>query len=184
MGRLIATLVAVACVALFSAVPAEKPRTAEAAVSVSDANEKAIAQAIEDEIYDWGCQAHFEFLGDMIAPEKHQLRVYINPRLKDGGGEIIYKFMPFGEVYRSFGIDKNGLVHLDDTPQQGFGPERPNYETVYMDDDDLLKDKERWIRAIFVIEEHPGKERLRQARNREHDRRGDMDHGPYQDCPV
>src|SRR6185437_716511 len=57
------------------------------------------------------------------------------------------------------------------------GPERPAYKTVFMDDDELCKDKQHWIRAAFIIEEHPAKDRLRQARERQHRRLGELDYG-------
>ena len=149
------------------------------------ANREAVIQAIEDEIYDWGCQNdEVDFLGSRIGPQEYRLRVYINPQFQDGRGEVIYKFMPFGEIYRSFWIGSSGLAYLDDTPRQAFGPERPAYKTVFMDDDELCKDKQHWIRAAFIIEEHPAKDRLRQARERQHRRLGELDYGPYKDCPV
>ncbi len=159
-----------------------KAPTAQTPTTVTD--QAAVIQAIEDEIYDWGCQRHVEFIGKEIAPGAYQLRVYIRPTLEDGRGEIIYKFMPFGEIHRSFEIGESGLAYLEDTPTQGFGPERPASKTVFMDDDEVLKDKRDWSRRVFVIQYRPNKERLRQARERQHKRLGEIDYGPYKDCPV
>jgi hypothetical protein len=177
---------ALVVVSFFSFLPAATPQrggSAATETSVSAADEKAVIQSIEDEIYDWRCQLYVEFVGQGIAQGTYQLRVYINPKIDDGRGEVIYKFMPFGEVYRSFWRGRSGLVYLDDTPAQGFGPERPAYKTVYMDDDKLLKDKRDWIKAVFVIRFHPGKDRLNQARERQRARLGKMDYGPHKGCP-
>jgi hypothetical protein len=38
--------------------------------AVTEKDQQAIVQAIKDEIYDWGCQSHVEFVGKKIAAEK------------------------------------------------------------------------------------------------------------------
>lgn len=183
MAKLMVALLALGCICLLATAARQNWKAHSGEASLSDAAQKAIVLAIEDEIYDWGCQKDFEFVGTSSS-NGHEVRVYINPQLSDGRGEIIYKLMPFGEVYRSFSIVMDGMASLDDTPQQGFGPERPNYKTVYMDDDELVKDKEQWTRSIFVISEHPTKDRLDEARARQHERLGKTDYGPHKNCPL
>ena len=182
-GRLLASAIALVCITL-PPIAGQAQTSRESSPAVSQADRAAVVLAIEDEIYDWGCQDEFEFVGDMKTPGRHELRVYINPQLANGSGEIIYKLMPFGEVRRTFRIGKSGLAYLEDTPKQGFGPERSNSRTVYMDDDELLRDKEQWIKTSFVIDEHPDQKRLGEARSRQHRRLGEMDYGPYKGCPV
>jgi hypothetical protein len=118
--------------------------------AVAEKSQQAVVQAVEDEIYDWGCQSHVEFVGKEVAHEKYELPVYINPQIKNGRGEIIYKFMPIGEIYRSFSMGKSGTAYLWDDPWLGFGPERPSYNT-------LLHGRSRSL----PIQEHLAKSDLR-----------------------
>lgn len=64
--------------------------------SVTATIEHAVIQAIEDEIYDWGCQNSVDFVGREISRDEYELPVYMNPIIRDGRGEVIYKFMPIG----------------------------------------------------------------------------------------
>jgi len=140
---------------LFPVTAVQDGNAANTRTPTTAADRAAVVQAIEDEIYDWGCQKHVEFVGKEVRHETYELRVYISPNLEDGQGEVIYKFMPFGEIHRLFWIGKSGLVYLEDTPAQGFGPERPAPKTVFMDDDEIWKDKRDWVKATFVIQYHP-----------------------------
>ena len=128
MGKLIPTLLALGCISLFLTAAHQNGKGLSGETSLSDADQKAIVLAIEDEIYDWGCQKEYEFVGAGRGGNGHEIRVYINPKLSDGRGEIIYKFMPFGEMFRSFSLDKNGMVSLDDTPTARFWPGAPELQ--------------------------------------------------------
>ncbi len=77
---------------------------------ITDAEVKAVIQAVEDEIYDRGYEKEY---GDVDVPpacgprrSATCIRIYINPEIDaDGtGGEVIYKLMPYGEVFRDHGI--------------------------------------------------------------------------------
>lgn len=144
-------------------------------IPVSPDQQKAVTQAIEDEIYDFGYQGwDFGYVGKTVGPDEQEIRLYIEPRRKTylrGGGDpvgyVIYKYMPYGEVLRMFWFTKNGLVVLGGNPEMGFTPEHPNYLTVYMDDDELIRDKEHWLRANFTVRLHPTDERLREAAQRQ-----------------
>ena len=170
----------------------------------TSADAKAVAQAIEDEIYDFGYQGwDFGYVGKTIGTDEQQIRAYIAPDLEAnrnlGGaagviGYVIYKLMPFGEVYRLFWFTKDGLVVLGGNPEFGFPPTHPNYLTVFMDDDELCHDKQTWLKANFIIQLHPTAQRLRQAAERQKERIGysvrldpahrvyTPDHDPR--CPV
>jgi hypothetical protein len=91
--------VAILSVGLLSQEP-HKPQRGErdaAQTLVTAITERAVIQAIEDEIYDWGCQNSVDLVAVEISPGKFQLPGYINPVIVDGRGEVIYKFMPIGE---------------------------------------------------------------------------------------
>jgi hypothetical protein len=152
--------------------------------SVSATVEHAVIQAIEDEIYDWGCQNSVDLVAHEISRDKYQLSVYINPNIHNGRGEVIYKFMPIGELYRSFFPEADGLIQLDNDPGIGFGPERPSYNTLFMDDDDLCRFKHDWLKRFFIIEGHPGRERIAQARLRQKSRLGDHYHPHPKPCDL
>lgn len=149
--------------------------------AVTSAETKAIVQAIEDEIYDWGCQSdEYEFIGERLDYLHYKVPVYIDPRVRDGQGRVIYKLMPFGEVYRAYWIGKSGGIYLDNSnPSAGFGPERSSYKTLYMDDAELCKDKTEWIKDYFVVSYRPSPELLKESSARQKKRLGETYGGPY-----
>lgn len=154
----------------------QKPQGAKsgsAKTQVNVAIERVVIQAIEDEIYDWGCQNSVDLVAVEISPGKFQLPLYINPVISEGRGEVIYKFMPIGELYRSFFSQADGLVQLDDDPGHGFGAERTSRNTLFMEDDFICAAKHDWLKRHFVIDGHPSLARVAQAQARERKRLGD-----------
>lgn len=140
---------------------------------VTQADERAIALAIEDEVYDRGQQGYFADIGDDIAGEhSHVINFYIEPYITGGIAYVIYKFMPYGEVYRVFWIRDDGLAVLDGDPDNGFPPSQPNHLTVYGDDNTLCKQKHEWLKFRFVVDWKPSKERIAQAVARQKKRTG------------
>ncbi len=166
-------------VLLFVIAPAE---CKQAPRNVTSADLKAVSQAIEDEIYDFGYQGwDFGYVGKTVGPDEQQIRIYVQPKLEEGAslgevgkglGYVIYKYMPFGEVLRLFWFDTHGLVVLGGNPEFGFPPTHPNYLTVFMDDDELCHDKQTWLRSSFVIQLHPSAQRLQKAAERQKERIG------------
>src|ERR1051326_2698015 len=76
---------------------------------------KAVIKAVEDEIYDRGNHKDFYQLGDNLGTSQHwksRMHIYINPQydIRENVGEIIYKFMPYGEILRVFFIGKGGQI--------------------------------------------------------------------------
>ena len=132
---------------------------------------QAVVRAIEDEVYDHGYQTKFADIGSPDGPSGHRLPVYIQPSLSQGRGWIIYKFMPYGEVYRMFYVRKDGLVVLHGDPQNGFPPTQPDYLTVYMGDAELCRLKGRWLKTFFVIETEPTSAMVSAARARDLERK-------------
>jgi hypothetical protein len=148
---------------------------------VSDSDLKAVAQAVEDEIYDHGYEKHFYQMGeDVGAPEgapQARMRIYIEPEIgPDESGRVIYKLMPYGEIVREFVIRSNGLVVLDADPENGFPPtDEANTKTVYLDDDEVCRMKHNWVRSFFVVSDSPSPEMIHEAARRQKLRTGFSD---------
>src|SRR3989442_6198096 len=83
---------------------------------ITEPEAKAVIQAVEDEIYDYGYEKHFFQMGENVGASplhwKSRLRIYVDPQIQDGGGQLIYKLMPYGEVLRMYSIDESGRVVL------------------------------------------------------------------------
>lgn len=140
---------------------------------VRAAEVKALTQAIEDEIYDYGYQARFADVGKQGGHGELELSLYVMPSFNGQGlGWAIYKLMPYGEVLRMFWIRKDGMAVLGNNPEFGFPPTESSYLTVYMDDDELCHDKQTWLKSSFVIQPHPTSQRLREAAERQKERVG------------
>jgi len=123
-----------------------------------------LVEAIEDEIYARGYETKYADLGEPREQGEHRLPVYIQPTVSEGRGWIIYKLMPFGEIYRMFSISKDGAVSLHGNPSNGFPPTQPDYLTLYMDDEDLCKTKHDWRKEYFLVELHPSAKRVSEAK--------------------
>jgi hypothetical protein len=149
---------------------------------VSESEVKAVVQAVEDEIYDYGYQKQFYQMGkdagrSPTAP-RSRMRIYIEPEVdaQDGGARVIYKLMPHGEVLREFVIREDGLVVLSGNPQNGFPPtQEASTKTVYMDDDEVGQMKHDWLKEFFVVDDSPGPERIQEAAQRQKARTGFSD---------
>lgn len=163
-----ATLVALFSIAL--AWPRIGNRTAS--TQLSDAQVKAVVLAVEDEVYDFGYEKHFDLVGPAPRPGVTRLPVYITPTLHDGEGKVIYKLMPYGEVIRGFHFGKRGLAVLEGAPDSGFRPTEPNLLTVYLDDDDVCRWKHEWLRRYFEIMDVPPRELVKEAGERQKQRVG------------
>jgi hypothetical protein len=149
---------------------------------VSDSDLKAVVQAVEDEIYDYGYENHFRQMSENIASPagapQIRMRIYIDPEIDptDESGRVIYKLMPYGEVLREFIIRRNGLVVLSGDPQNGFPPtQESNTKTVYLEDDDVCRMKHDWVRSFFEVDDSPNAEIIQEAVKRQKLRTGFSD---------
>ncbi|MGO9087284.1 MAG: hypothetical protein ACLQBK_18855 [Candidatus Sulfotelmatobacter sp.] len=149
---------------------------------LSDSEVKAVIQAVEDEIYDYGYQKQFYHMGEEVGTSpstpRSRMRIYIEPEVdaEDRGGRVIYKLMPYGEVLRDFIIRKDGLVVLDGDPQNGFPQsEESSTQTVFMDDEEVCQMKHDWLKAFFVVDDSPSPERIQEAAQRQKIRTGFSD---------
>ncbi len=56
MAKVMVALLAMGCICLFATTARQNGKAHGGETTLSDAAQKAIILAIEDEIYDWGCQ--------------------------------------------------------------------------------------------------------------------------------
>lgn len=135
-----------------------------------------IAQAIEDEIYDLRREKlYFQVDGNGggdSAPAR--ISMYVSRNLSQNGtGVVIYKNMPYGEVYRYFTISSNKKVQLSGDPESKFPPTGGSMLTVYMSDDkvcNFIHDKAYLFK--FTINPSVTPKRLNEAEYRQIDRIG------------
>jgi hypothetical protein len=171
-----------------SALDQSKPASSKRRITEND--KKAVVQAIEDEIYDEGCQGYGFDAAESHSANRYQLRVYIDPDIDVSNepgtvlqiGTVIYKFLPLGEVYRGFSIESNGSAIIYGHPEWRFPPTGPNYLTAYMDDDELCRLKHDWVRTNFELDTTPPVQRVRDAQQRQKIRFGEQYRNHRRDC--
>jgi len=135
---------------------------------LSQADKDAVVQAILDEMYVDNLQPYVIDVGKELSRSEYQLNIYFKPTLnKDNAGWVIYKLMPYGQVYRLFSIRSDGLAILYGKLRDRFPPTQPSYLTVYMDDNDLCQMEHDWGKGHFTVQLKPSSERLAQARARQ-----------------
>jgi hypothetical protein len=140
----------------------------DSTLPLSQVDKDAVVQAILDEMYVDNLQPYVIDVGKELSRSEYQLNIYFKPNLnKDNAGWVIYKLMPYGEVYRLFSIRSDGLAILYGKVRDRFPPTQPSYLTVYMDDDDLCQMERDWGKEHFTVQLKPSVERLAQARARQ-----------------
>lgn len=142
--------------------------TGNAGPAVTSADVNAVIRAIQDEIYTNNLEAEGYDAGVPAGKAAYRLQLYIQPAFNDQGlAWAIYKLMPYGEVLRMFWIRSDGTAFLYGKPKVQFSPTGPSYLTAYMDDEELLRDKQTWKRTCFTIALEPSAEDLREAHERQ-----------------
>jgi hypothetical protein len=139
---------------------------------LSDKQMKAVALAIEDEVYDRGYQKQFYMVGPEVITGVTRLPLYIKADADRNGGTVVYKLMPFGEVVRDFYFTKDGFAVLEGDPDGGFPPTDADTLTLYMDDDDICRWKRTRDKFYFEIIDSPSPERIKEAAVRQKQRVG------------
>jgi hypothetical protein len=139
-----------------------------------------LKQAISDEIYDYGYYREFYQIGENIGNPQHwvaKIHLYINPiyNSADKHGEAIYKLMPIGQIHRLFFIEEAGNIALDGDPSSNFPITQSSQQTVYMDEEDVLKFEQSWMKELLVIDTKPSTEMIRSAAGRQLNRTGFSD---------
>lgn len=147
---------------------------------ITPAEVKVVTAAVEDEIYDYGYYGDFYQIGENIGTTRHwvaRLHIYINPNynVADGYGEVIYKLMPVGQIYRLFYLDEKGQVTLDGDPQVHFPMTQPSHQTVFMDDEEVCSREQTWIKSFFTVDTTPSAEAIMRAAERQKLRTGFSD---------
>lgn len=131
----------------------------------------ALQKAITDEIYDYEYEEQYfpegGPVGQALSEEKTRVPLYINPIIQDGQGEVIYKLMPYGEIFRIFHLHANGLLILDGDPEIGFPASQPDRKTVYMDDADLARMRAKWTHSSFEVLLIPSRGMIQDAVSRQ-----------------
>ena len=147
----------------------------EERAKVPDADAQAIVSAIEDEIYDYHLQEKFRDVGEPLSTDKFKIPVYVLPGPKGKGHDyyLIYRLMPYGEMYRLVSVQADGsMAGLLRNPDLGFPPDAPATLTVYYNDDEICNDKHKAAKFFFVVDTSPSKERVREAVVRQKKRYG------------
>jgi hypothetical protein len=141
---------------------------------VTQSEISSIAQAVEDEIYDYEYEEHFfpegGPVGDAVSSTRVRVPLYVYPEIKDGEGRTIYKLMPHGEVIRYFHVQRDGTVRLEGDPQLRFPASQPSRKTVYLRDDELCRMKRDWVKSAFDVDLSPESERIQDAVRRQKQR--------------
>ena len=141
---------------------------------------KMVKQAVEDEIYDYGYYKDFYQMGRNLGTPKHwiaRVRIYIDPvyNSTDNYGRMIYKLMPYGQIYRLFDIEPNGQIKLDGDPDDHFPPTQPSRQTVFMGSDKVCRSEQTWMKSFFVIDTAPSLDTIKSAAQRQKVRTGFSD---------
>jgi len=134
-----------------------------------------LKQAVEDEIYDYGNFAEFYGIGDNVGTPQYwnaRAHLFINPLYSstEQHGAVIYKLMPYGQIYRLFYIDATGDVTLDGAPQNHFPITQPSHQTVFMDDLDVCRREQSWIDTFFIVDTLPTLDMIKDAAQRQKQR--------------
>ena len=133
----------------------------------------ALKTAILDEIYDYEFEGKYVDIS-LLTPSGYELNLYIDPKLDNGGGEVIYK-LPIGEVARIFQVNGD-LATLVREPRDKFPPTSSSTLTLYLPDKDLCDAKRNWIHEKLFIDPHPSKKDVQAAILRERKRKGTSQH--------
>lgn len=143
-------------------------------VRVTQSEISNLAQAIQDEIYDYEYEEHYfpegGPVGDVVSSTRVHVPLYVEPEITDGEGRAIYKLMPHGELIRYFHVQKDGTVRMEGDPQLGFPASQPSRKTVYLRDDDLCRMKRDWVKSAFDVDLSPDLERVQGAVQRQKQR--------------
>lgn len=134
-----------------------------AQLSLTTRQKESLASAIEDEIYDYGLETNFAYIGKALDGERQEVPLFVVKGSTTFSYHIIYRLMPYGELYRIAEVGHDGTVSLSRNPEMGFTPETPTTLTEYYDDDLICSLKQHALRLSFVVELHPSKTRVQEA---------------------
>jgi hypothetical protein len=140
--------------------------------ALTESEKAALVSAIEDEIYDYGLQQNFRSVGKALTADEFEIPLFVTKESHGSSHYVIYRLLPFGEMYRLVTVGPDGLVRLFRNPRSGFPPDAPAMQTVYYDDDLICSLKHEALRLSFVVEMTPSKQRIQEAVERQKKRYG------------
>jgi hypothetical protein len=159
-------------------------QSAVAKREISDQEIRQLIAAIQDEIYDYGYEDEFGgFTDPGTGGERAKFPIYVRPTVYSNGntlqGQVIYKYMPFGEVIRRFFLtgDAKVPVLLGGLPENGFSWTQPDTKTVYADDEEICRNKHDWRKIDLTVELEPSPSTRDSAYEHQKQRTGHTHHG-------
>jgi hypothetical protein len=156
MSKLMAALAVFLCAFLFPNANVRNGKVENPKTSLADQDMTAVALAIEDEIYDEGCQSYGADASAGVHNGTYELPLYIKPIWNEQDlGWAIYELLPVGEVLRMFSDEPNGTAIIYGHPEWNFPSTEPSYLTVYMNDGDLCESKREWVTTKLTLELEP-----------------------------
>lgn len=130
----------------------------------------AIMQAISDEIYDYSLQRNYRSVG-IPTGNGVKIPVYIFAGSSSGTYYIIYKLMPFGEMYRRVDVSE-GIAYLFRNPRIGFPPDSPATLSLYYSDDDICQRKQHSVKIELSVVFEPSNSEIVAVEARQRKRYG------------
>jgi len=129
----------------------------------TEAQITALTSAIVDEIYVYDLAKEYADIGVSESNDIQKVTIFIMPKTSNNVIQVIYPLMPLGEIIRMFFLSERlASPHL--TPDSNFPPTQPSFRTVYMDNDELCRLKQTWIRRTISIKLTPTKVDIDAAR--------------------
>lgn len=155
------------------AVAASVKQTRAASESeLTDELKKQLVSAVEDEIYDYNLQGKFRSVGKALGNEEFEIPLFVTRDSKGSSYYVIYRLMPYGEMYRLITIGDDGLARLFRNPRSGFPPDAPATQTVYYDDEHICQLKHDALKLSFLVTMNPSAQRVKEAVERQKKRYG------------
>lgn len=130
---------------------------------LKDDVKKQMVSAVEDEIYDYNLEEKFRSVGKAVGEDEFQIPFFVTSDSKGSSYYVIYRLMPYGEMYRLVTVGDDGLVRLFRNPRSGFPPDAPAMQTVYYDDDHICQLKHDAIKLSFIVSMNPSPKRVKEA---------------------
>jgi hypothetical protein len=134
-----------------------------AQISLTTAKQESLRSAIVDEIYDYDLEANFAYIGKALEGERQEVPLFLVQDSTSSSYQVIYRLMPYGEIFRVADVKSDGTVILSRNPEMGFTPETSTTLTEYYDDDLICSMKQKALRLSFIVEMHPSNARIQEA---------------------
>jgi hypothetical protein len=170
MVRLLSWCLVYAALAMCSAGAQNNLTTADP--KLSDNVTAEMVKAVEDEIYDYSLEGKFRSIGKALGNDEFEIPLFVTSDSKGSSYYVIYRLMPYGEMYRLITTGDDGLTRLFRNPRSGFPPDAPAMQTVYYEDERICQLKHDAVKLAFVVSMNPSPERLKEAIDRQKQRYG------------